>query len=44
MGTPLRDSGELEQILSSGDLLVTMGAGDVGKLGERFLAGSGHGR
>ena len=36
--------GELEQILSSGDLLVTMGAGDVGKLGERFLAGSGHGR
>ncbi|HVE66366.1 MAG TPA: cyanophycin synthetase, partial [Thermoanaerobaculia bacterium] len=31
--------GELERLLVSGDLLLTMGAGDVVKLGERFLAG-----
>ena len=31
--------GELERLLISGDLLLTMGAGDVVKLGEKFLAG-----
>jgi UDP-N-acetylmuramate--alanine ligase len=30
---------ELERVLESGDLLVTMGAGDVGKMGEKFLMG-----
>lgn len=31
----------LERLLSPGDLLVTMGAGDVVKLGESWLAGEG---
>ena len=31
--------GELERLVISGDLLLTMGAGDVVKLGEKFLAG-----
>ena len=31
--------GELERLVTSGDLLLTMGAGDVVKLGEKFLAG-----
>jgi UDP-N-acetylmuramate--alanine ligase len=31
--------GELERLVVSGDLLLTMGAGDVVKLGEKFLAG-----
>ncbi|MFN2386974.1 MAG: UDP-N-acetylmuramate--L-alanine ligase [Thermoanaerobaculia bacterium] len=30
---------ELERLVVSGDLLLTMGAGDVVKLGEKFLAG-----
>ena len=30
---------ELERVLGAGDLLLTMGAGDVVKLGERYLAG-----
>jgi UDP-N-acetylmuramate--alanine ligase len=30
---------ELERLMVSGDLLLTMGAGDVVKLGEKFLAG-----
>ncbi|MBC8645929.1 MAG: UDP-N-acetylmuramate--L-alanine ligase [Thermoanaerobaculia bacterium] len=30
---------ELERLVISGDLLLTMGAGDVVKLGEKFLAG-----
>jgi UDP-N-acetylmuramate--alanine ligase len=34
--------GELRRVLASGDLLLTMGAGDVVKLGERFLADSSH--
>jgi UDP-N-acetylmuramate--alanine ligase len=35
--------GELERILKSGDLLVTMGAGDVVRLGEAYLAGGSGG-
>jgi UDP-N-acetylmuramate--alanine ligase len=31
--------GELEKVLKSGDLLLTMGAGDVVRLGEAYLAG-----
>ena len=31
--------GELERVLKPGDLLVTMGAGDVVRLGEAYLAG-----
>jgi UDP-N-acetylmuramate--alanine ligase len=34
-----RVAGELERILKSGDLLLTMGAGDVVRLGEAYLAG-----
>jgi UDP-N-acetylmuramate--alanine ligase len=34
---------ELENILKSGDLLLTMGAGDVVRLGETYLAGAGRG-
>jgi len=30
--------GELEKILKPGDLLLTLGAGDVGRLGEGYLA------
>ena len=33
--------GELEKLLRSGDLLLTLGAGDVGRLGEEYLAGGG---
>ncbi|HJW15353.1 MAG TPA: UDP-N-acetylmuramate--L-alanine ligase [Thermoanaerobaculia bacterium] len=32
--------GELERLLKSGDLLITMGAGDVVRLGEAYLAGA----
>ena len=35
--------GELERVLKSGDLLLTMGAGDVVRLGETYLAGGGGG-
>ena len=35
--------GELERVLKSGDLLLTMGAGDVVRLGEAYLAGGGGG-
>ena len=35
--------GELERVLKSGDLLVTMGAGDVVRLGEAYLAGTSGG-
>ncbi len=35
--------GELERVLRSGDLLVTMGAGDVVRLGEAYLAGASNG-
>jgi UDP-N-acetylmuramate--alanine ligase len=35
--------GELEKVLKSGDLLLTMGAGDVVRLGEAYLAGAGGG-
>ena len=35
--------GELERVLKSGDLLLTMGAGDVVRLGETYLAGAGGG-
>ncbi len=35
--------GELERILKPGDLLVTMGAGDVVRLGEDYLAGGSGG-
>ena len=35
--------GELERVLKSGDLLLTMGAGDVVRLGEAYLAGSSGG-
>ena len=35
--------GELERVLKSGDLLLTMGAGDVVRLGEAYLAGAGGG-
>jgi len=36
-------TGELERILKSGDLLLTMGAGDVVRLGEAYLAGTSRG-
>jgi UDP-N-acetylmuramate-alanine ligase len=35
--------GELERLLKSGDLLLTMGAGDVVRLGEAYLAGASRG-
>lgn len=35
--------GELERVLKSGDLLLTMGAGDVVRLGEAYLAGASGG-
>ena len=35
--------GELERILKSGDLLLTMGAGDIVRLGEAYLAGASGG-
>ena len=35
--------GELERVLRSGDLLLTMGAGDVVRFGEAYLAGGGGG-
>ncbi len=35
--------GELESVLKSGDLLLTMGAGDVVRFGETYLAGAGGG-
>jgi len=35
--------GELERLLKSGDLLITMGAGDVVRLGEAYLAGGARG-
>jgi UDP-N-acetylmuramate--alanine ligase len=35
--------GELERVLKRGDLLVTMGAGDVVRLGEAYLAGASGG-
>ena len=35
-----RVAGELESVLKSGDLLLTMGAGDVVRLGEAYLAGA----
>jgi UDP-N-acetylmuramate--alanine ligase len=38
-----RVTGELERILKSGDLLLTMGAGDVVRLGEAYLAGTSGG-
>ena len=38
-----RVAGELERVLKSGDLLLTMGAGDVVRLGEAYLAGAGGG-
>jgi UDP-N-acetylmuramate--alanine ligase len=38
-----RVAGELERVLESGDLLLTMGAGDVVRLGEAYLAGASHG-
>jgi UDP-N-acetylmuramate--alanine ligase len=38
-----RVAGELERVLKSGDLLLTMGAGDVVRLGEAYLAGSSGG-
>jgi UDP-N-acetylmuramate--alanine ligase len=38
-----RVAGELEKVLKSGDLLLTMGAGDVVRLGEAYLAGVGDG-
>jgi UDP-N-acetylmuramate--alanine ligase len=38
-----RVAGELEKVLKSGDLLLTMGAGDVVRLGEAYLAGAGGG-
>jgi len=38
-----RVTGELERILKSGDLLLTMGAGDVVRLGEAYLAGTSRG-
>ena len=38
-----RVAGELESVLKSGDLLLTMGAGDVVRLGEAYLAGAGGG-
>jgi UDP-N-acetylmuramate--alanine ligase len=34
-----RVASELESVLKSGDLLLTMGAGDVVRLGEAYLAG-----
>jgi UDP-N-acetylmuramate--alanine ligase len=34
---------ELERVLKSGDLLLTMGAGDVVRLGEAYLAGASGG-
>jgi UDP-N-acetylmuramate--alanine ligase len=36
-------AGELERVLKSGDLLLTMGAGDVVRLGETYLAGASGG-
>ena len=38
-----RVAGQLERVLKSGDLLLTMGAGDVVRLGEAYLAGAGGG-
>jgi UDP-N-acetylmuramate--alanine ligase len=38
-----RVAGELERVLKSGDLLLTMGAGDVVRLGETYLAGASGG-
>jgi UDP-N-acetylmuramate--alanine ligase len=38
-----RVAGELERVLKSGDLLLTMGAGDVVRLGEAYLAGASGG-
>jgi UDP-N-acetylmuramate--alanine ligase len=38
-----RVAGELERVLKSGDLLLTMGAGDVVRLGEAYLAGGNGG-
>jgi UDP-N-acetylmuramate--alanine ligase len=38
-----RVAGELEKVLKRGDLLLTMGAGDVVRLGEAYLAGVGDG-
>ena len=35
--------GELERVLKPGDLLLTMGAGDVVRLGEAYLAGASGG-
>jgi len=35
--------GELEKVLKSGDLLLTMGAGDVVRFGETYLAGAAGG-
>jgi len=35
--------GELERVLKHGDLLVTMGAGDVVRLGETYLGGASGG-
>ncbi len=32
--------GEIEQLLKAGDLLITMGAGDVVRVGESYLAGA----
>jgi len=34
----------LERLLSPGDLLLTMGAGDVGRFGEDYLAAAGAGK
>jgi UDP-N-acetylmuramate--alanine ligase len=38
-----RVAGELERVLKRGDLLLTMGAGDVVRLGEAYLAGASGG-
>jgi UDP-N-acetylmuramate--alanine ligase len=35
--------GVLEEVLQPGDLLLTLGAGDVVRFGEQFLAGGNHG-
>lgn len=34
---------ELDRVLARGDLLVTMGAGDIGRIAEKFLAERGNG-
>ena len=39
----VRSKRELERVLKSGDLLLTMGAGDVVRLGEAYLAGTSDG-